>query len=127
MTTKDVNPKKIDELLDKRKKAEDKIKKFAEILENLQDLDSDKKALWQEIYENAVSDRERAGILFTEAYKSMGNSASDHAALGTVMTKYLERMCKSNDQILSLADLIGKAQQNESRVDPDDLFDKILE
>ena len=32
MTTKDVNPKKIDELLDKRKKAEDKIKKFAEIL-----------------------------------------------------------------------------------------------
>ena len=65
--------------------------------------------------------------MFTEAYKSMGNSSSDHAALGTVMTKYLERMCKSNDQILSLADLIGKAQQNESRVDPDDLFDKILE
>lgn len=127
MTKKDVNPKKVDDLLDKKKNAEEKIKKFAEILENLQDLDSDKKALWQEIYENAVSDRERAGILFTEAYKSMGNSSSDHAALGTVMTKYLERMCKSNDQILSLADLIGKAQQNESRVDPDDLFDKILE
>ena len=127
MSKNNPSPKKIDDLLDKKKNAEDKIKKFAEILENLQDLDSDKKALWQEIYENAVSDRERAGILFTEAYKSMGNSSSDHAALGTVMTKYLERMCKSNDQILSLADLIGKAQQNESRVDPDDLFDKILE
>lgn len=127
MSKNNPSPKKIDDLLDKKKNAEDKIKKFADILENLQDLDSDKKALWQEIYENAVSDRERAGILFTEAYKSMGNSSSDHAALGTVMTKYLERMCKSNDQILSLADLIGKAQQNESRVDPDDLFNKILE
>ena len=67
--------------------------------------------MWREIYENAISDRERASLLFTEAYKSMGMSTADHATIGTTMTKYLERMCKSNDQILQLADLISKAEE----------------
>mgnify|MGYP001444489660 CR=1 FL=1 len=127
MSIKSEDTKKIDKLIDKKNKSEEKIKTFSSLLDDLSETDSNKKALWKEIYENAVSDRDRAGTLFTEAYKSMGNSASDHAALGTVMTKYLERMCKSNDQILSLADLISKAEHNESKVDPDDLFDKILE
>ena len=119
--------KKIDALLDEVNTAEEKIKNFSDLLEGLTSIDDKKKVLWKEIYDNAVSDRERAGALFTEAYKTMGQSASDHASLGTTMTKYLERMCKSNDQILSLADLLEKAEQQSSKVDPDDLFDRILE
>lgn len=119
--------KKIDALLDEVNTAEEKIKNFSDLLEGLTSIDNKKKVLWKEIYDNAVSDRERAGALFTEAYKTMGQSASDHASLGTTMTKYLERMCKSNDQILSLADLLEKAEQQSSKVDPDDLFDRILE
>ena len=119
--------KKIDKLLDKNKSVEEKIKNFTDLLDSLSSSEDKKKSLWKEIYENAVSDRDRAGTLFTEAYKTMGSSTSDHAALGSVMTKYLERMCKSNDQILSLAEMITKAEQQESKVDPDDLFDKILE
>ena len=122
-----MSTKKIDNLLDRVKKTDQKIEQFHEILQNLNSVDSKKSALWLEIYENAVSDRERASMLFTEAFKAMGGGSADHVAIGPTLTKYLERMCKSNDQILSLADLIGKAQQNESRVDPDDLFDKILE
>jgi hypothetical protein len=118
--------KKIDKLLDKVKKSEQKIKDFSDILGNLQSVDDKQKALWKEIYENAVSDRERASVLFTEAYKTMGTSAADHSSMGTTMSKYLERMCKSNDQILHLADLINKAEQSESRVNPDELFDKIM-
>ena len=123
----DNSTKKIDDFVDRVKASEEKIKNFSDLLDNLTSTEDKKKSLWKEIYENAVSDRDRAGALFTEAYKSMGGSAADHSSLGTVMTKYLERMCKSNDQILSLAELINKAEQNESRVDPDDLFDKILE
>ena len=41
------------------------------------------------------------------------------------MTKYLERMCKSNDQILSLAEMISKAEKAEDGVNPDELFSKI--
>ena len=57
----------------------------------------------------------------------MGGGTNDHSAVGSVMSKYLERMCKSNDQILNLAALITKAQQTENKVNPDELFSKISE
>ena len=119
--------KKLDSLLDKKRTTEDKIDQFAGLLSDLSNTEEKKKALWSEIYENAISDRERASILFTEAYKTMGTNTTDHATLGTTMTKYLERMCKSNDQILQLADLISKAEQQSAKIDPDDLFNKILD
>ena len=117
--------KKIDELLDQQREKEDKIAAFSELLDDLASTKDRKKTLWREIYENANSDRERASILFTEAFRMMTGSASDHAALGSVMSKYLERMCKSNDQILSLAEMISKAERAEDKVNPDDLFSKI--
>jgi hypothetical protein len=117
--------KKIDTLLNRNKKLEDKIKTFDDLLGKLTSTEDRKKALWKEIYENAISDREKASILFTEAFKTMSGNSSDHVTIGTIMTKYLERMCKSNAQILSLADLISKAEQENLKVDPDDIFSKI--
>ena len=40
------------------------------------------------------------------------------------MSKYLERMSKSNDQILRLAELIAKEETNDS-ISPDDIFNQI--
>ena len=40
------------------------------------------------------------------------------------MTKYLERMSKSNDQILKLAELISK-ENTESVISADDIFEEI--
>ncbi len=117
----------LDKLLDRNKKKEEKIKSFEELLSSLEKTDEKKKVLWSEIYANSLSDRERASILFTEAYKAMGSGSSDHVALGGTMSKYLERMGKSNDQILKLAELIQKAELAETRVDPNDLFDQISE
>ena len=117
--------KQLDDLLDKNRKLEEKIGEFNELLGELSSTDDKRKALWREIYENAVSDRERASILFTEAFKAMSGGASDHTTLGPIMSKYLERMCKSNDQILHLVDLISKAERQETRLNPDDLFSKI--
>lgn len=125
MPEQDGKLEKVDKLLDEVKKSEVKIKEFSELLDSLQNLDSKKKTLWKEIYENAVSDRERASILFTEAFKSMSGGTTDHISLGGTLVKYLERMCKSNSQILALADMIAKAEMQESRIDPDDLFSKI--
>jgi len=100
---------------------------FSELLADIQGLDSKRKSLWIDIYNNAVSDREKACMLFTEAYKSMGisNTMEDHVILGATMTKYLERMSKCNDQILDLANLIAKVEEKEQKMDPEILFNKI--
>ena len=82
---------------------------------------------WKEIYENAVSDRENAYILFHEAYSNMMKSAAEHITVGPILNKYLERMNKANDQLLKLAELISKAEEQSTRLDPEDIFSQIKE
>ena len=43
---------------------------------------------------------------------------------GQLMSKYLERMSKCNDQILRLAELISK-EEDKSAITDDDIFDEI--
>lgn len=103
-----------------------KIKNFSDILDNLTSTEEKKKLLWKEIYENAIEDREKAKILFNDCYQSMGGSnIADHVSAGQVMSKYLERMSKSNDQILKLAELIAAEEQKQEEVNEDDVFLKI--
>ena len=113
------------ELLDRASEKEKKVKAFGEILDSIDSSEDKKKALWKEIYENAITDRENAYILFHEAYSSMLNSASEHVTVGPILNKYIERMNKSNDQLLKLSELISKAEQEASKINPDDLFSKI--
>ena len=104
----------LEELNNKIEKAENKeakVKNFADILDNIDSLKDKKKLLWKEIYENAVNDRENAKMLFNDAYLNLSGVLSDHANVGSVIAKYLERMCRSNDQILKLADLIAKEEE----------------
>ena len=117
--------KTVDKMMDKLEKTDDKIARFADLLESLESTQDKKKLLWKEIYENALIDRENANVLFTEAYKQMQGGSYEHATLGPVMTKYIERMCKSNDQILRLADLISKEEINAQKINPDDIFSQI--
>jgi hypothetical protein len=44
---------------------------------------------------------------------------------GQVMSKYLERMSKSNDQILKLAELIANAEEKQETISEDEVFFKI--
>ena len=55
--------------------------------------------------------------------QTQGNT-SNHIQFGSLITKYLERMNKSNDQILKLAELVAKEQENDV-ISTDDIFDKI--
>ena len=115
----------IDRTIERIKNKQGKIERFSDILDALESTEDKKKLLWKEIYENALNDRENAYALFTDLMtQSQGNSAN-HAMFGTTMAKYLERMSKSNDQILRLAELIAKAEEKQETIDPDDIFRKI--
>lgn len=118
---------KLETAIDKVDLLKKKVDSFAEILDQLNSTEEKKKVLWKEIYENALVDRENAGMLFTDAWTRMSGGTGEHATLGPTLTKYIERMCKSNEQILRLAELISKAEEKEAKIDPDDVFASISE
>ena len=113
----------LEDLKKTHKKQQQKIDAFSELLEDLTSTTDKKKLLWREIYENSLRDRTNAEILFNEAYTTM--KTNEHITIGPILTKYLERMNRSNEQLLKLAELISKAEEQSSRIDPDDIFSKI--
>ena len=115
----------INEALNKLQKIEEKTKKFEDMLSELVSSEDKKKLLWKEIYENANLDRQNAHVLFVEAYTQMRAGIAEHAAIGAILSKYLERMNKSNEQLLKLSEIIARAETENSKIDPDDLFSQI--
>ena len=116
----------VEELVESMTKKEKKIDTFGELLDELKSTEDKKKMLWKEIYENALTDRENAYTLFSDLLQQTTGNASNHAMFGPTMAKYIERMSKSNDQILRLAELIAKSEVSESVINPDEIFDKII-
>lgn len=101
-----------------------KIKEFGDLLDSLATTDDKKKMLWKEIYQNAVTDREAAHSLYVQLYMTMNGSSQEHSTLGPMLVRYLERMGKSNEQLIKLADMISAAEKGE-RLTPDEMFDAI--
>ena len=64
-------------------------------------------------------------MLFTGIYTNMGGSLADNISVGPTLSKYLERMNKSNDQLIKLAELIAKEEERSEALDPEDIFKKI--
>ena len=102
-----------------------KVEDFGKVLQKIEHADAKKKILWKEIYENAVLDRQNAHVLFVEAYTTMSQGTTEHATLGSTLTKYLERMNKANDQLLKLAEIMSKSESEFNKIDADDLFSQI--
>ena len=119
------NVESLSKKMDQNSKKEEQLKNFSDILDSLSSTEDKKKMLWKEIYENAVEDREKAKMLFNDAYVSMVGGINEHMNIGATMSKYLERMCRSNDQILKLVELISKEEEKLETVSNDDIFDKI--
>ena len=116
---------KVENSLSDLEEVQKRVKDFQEILEKIEHADSKKKLLWLEIYQNAALDRQNAHVLFVEAYTSMQSGTTEHATLGSTLTKYLERIGKSNDQLIRLAELISKSEAEHNAINADDLFSTI--
>lgn len=105
---------------------EDKIKDFTGLLDQIDGVSDKKKKLWREIYENAVTDRQNAYILFNTLVQIAEDKSTEHAIHGKNMATYIERMSKANDQIIRLAELVSKSETKENEeIDPEEMFKKI--
>ena len=116
---------KINKELTKVTDKSNKVKQFSDLLDSIESLEDKRKFLWKEIYENALNDRECASFLFADLFKDLTGSAQ-HAVAGTIASKYLERMSKSNDQLLKLAELISKVEEQSSKIDAEDIYSTIM-
>ncbi len=86
-----------------------------------------KEEIWTEIYQNAFQDREKASMLVTNLWKEITADPEKHILYGTTVSKYLERMAKSNDQLVKLAELMQKSDivVEEEDIDLDDVYSKM--
>lgn len=114
-----------DQIAKRLKKTEEKVKEFSELLDTISSMDDKRKALWKEVYNNALADRENAYALYISAYTTFTGAQGEHMNLGPVMVKYLERMSKANEQILKLAEIVKSSQEEATAISADDLFSKI--
>lgn len=104
---------------------EQKIADFGQLLKEIETLDDKKRELWKQIYEHAVIDRQNAYVVFGQLFSLTKGHSTEYAVHGRTMTACIERMSKSNDQLIRLAELIAKAQSGNDDVDPEDMFKRI--
>jgi hypothetical protein len=104
---------------------EEKIRDFGGLLDQIENLTDKKKQLWREIYENAISDRQNAYVMFAKLVKIVKDNSSEHATHGKSIATYIERMSRANDQLIKLAELIAKADTPNDAIDPEEMFKRI--
>lgn len=104
---------------------EAKIRDFGGLLDQIESLTDKKKQLWKEIYENAISDRQNAYVMFAKLVKIAQDKSTEHAVHGKTIATYIERMSRANDQLIKLAELIAKADSASNAIDPEDMFERI--
>ena len=111
----------------------EKVENFTVLLDSIGSLSEKKKALWKDIYRNALVDRNNANILITSLLTTVISSSSEHAIHGQNINKYIERMSKANDQLIKLAELIENAERDDSdlgegngdKIDSEDVYSQI--
>jgi len=106
-------------------KAQSKSEVFSALVDKIDTAPDEQRALWREIYQNALDDRVNAQLLFTDLYRNVANNQHGHMNHGVLMTKYLERMNKSTDQLLKLSELVDKARQSDAEIDGEELYAEI--
>lgn len=104
---------------------EEKIRDFGGLLDQIESLTDKKKQLWKEIYENAISDRQNAYVMFAKLVKIAQDKSTEHAVHGKTIATYIERMSRANDQLIKLAELIAKADRSSDAIDPEEMFERI--
>lgn len=104
--------------------AERKAKDFSDLVEKIEGAPEELRLLWTEIYDNALQDRVNAYLMFTDLMRHVMDQPQGHMNYGKLMTSYLERMNKANDQLLKLSELI-RDTVIEDDMDPDKLYEEM--
>lgn len=104
-------------------------KDFSDLLDTISTTEDRKKSLWKKIHYNALVDRRNAFMMYADLVKQIEKDSTQHAILGGHVAKYLERMSKSNEQLIKLAEIVdSKVESIEgSLTSNDNLLDKIQE
>jgi hypothetical protein len=110
--------------LDARSQAE-RVKDFSDLLGKIEGVDDKKKQIWKEIYENAITDRQHAFVMFIKLAKITDDKTNEWAVHGKTMATFLERMSRANDQLIKLGELISRSDPSNSPIDSDDMFNMI--
>lgn len=96
---------------------------FNELLGSLASTEDKQKSLWRQIYENSVTDRMNAYLIWAELYTAVKDKPAEHAIHGQNLSRYIERMSKANDQLIKLAELVGNAKKKDSvEITEEDLY-----
>ncbi len=106
-----------------------KIKAFGELLDSLKVADK-KKELWKEIYAHALQDRSYALQMYVNCSNIVIGDPTQHAIHGPNIAKYLERMSRTNDQLLKLAELVAAAEEVSDgalTMSTDEIYEKLSE
>lgn len=124
---KDVEIPELAKFKEHVERMEEGINNFADLLNSIDNLSEQKKSLWKEIYYNALTDRRAAYVLYNDLLTGVIGVPAQHAIHGPIMAKYIERVSRSNDQILKLAELVAQAQALETAasMNSSDIFDSI--
>jgi hypothetical protein len=105
--------------------ADEQSKKFSDILDRIEDVPSQQKTLWLEIYANAVEDRARARSMFDVLVETCKSASGELAVHGATIAKFLERMSRANDQLGKLSELISLVKEKNDKIDIDDAYNAI--
>jgi len=101
------------------------VNKFRNLLDSIENLDDKKKQLWLEIYDNAMTDRQNSFVMLNTMLEICGKSTSEHAVHGRTIVAYINNMSKANDQLIKLAELVRKAEEENEAIDPDEMLDAL--
>ena len=82
-------------------------------MKKIKDLKVDE--LFDQIYDNALDDREKAIGLFDDLVRTLSSDPTYHNMNGPVVAKYLERLNKSNDHLIKLAEIIQHAEIEKNK------------
>lgn len=112
------------------KQAREHMKDFSSLLNSLDKTLDKKKQLWKLIFENAITDRKNAYLVFADPYVAVHSKSAEHAIHGQTLSKYMERMSKATDQLLKLAELVAAAEEKlpkelDERMSDDDIYSSI--
>lgn len=112
------------------KQAKEQMKDFSHLLNSLDKTLDKKKQLWKLIFENAITDRKNAYLVFADLYVAVHSRPAEHAIHGQTLSKYMERMSKATDQLLKLAELVAAAEDKlpkeiDERLSDDDIYTSI--